>query len=284
MPRKSWWARLPFGVRMTAGASAVLMVVGGGTAGIATITKDEPRIVTAVRQDTAVLAEPASAQPAVPPAVPGTTPPTAAAATLPPAAAGLGAHDAAVEPDRRTEAQADRTATRTPRKEAVAGRPAPAATRAPAAKPAAPAPPPPVVTNRTEVERRTIPYRTRLVRDPGMERGQKRVQNEGVPGEQELRYLVRVEDGQPVERRLVGSTVVREPQHRVVAFGTKRSGCRDDRCHDGPGNDGPDDDGPGDDGPGWRSAGCEQTTDETLLSAEDLRGLELDAEPRCPTA
>src|SRR5262252_7491213 len=39
MPRKSWWARLPFGVRMAAGASAVLVVVGAGVAGVATLVE-----------------------------------------------------------------------------------------------------------------------------------------------------------------------------------------------------------------------------------------------------
>src|SRR5689334_17503427 len=37
MPRKSWWARLPFGVRMAAGASALLLAVGGGAIGVATL-------------------------------------------------------------------------------------------------------------------------------------------------------------------------------------------------------------------------------------------------------
>ncbi|MET0418020.1 MAG: hypothetical protein ABW022_18575, partial [Actinoplanes sp.] len=66
MPRKSWWARLPFGVRMVAGASALLIVIGGGAAGVAALTKDDkdaPRIVTAVGQ---------AAQAAAPPAQPGT--------------------------------------------------------------------------------------------------------------------------------------------------------------------------------------------------------------------
>jgi hypothetical protein len=50
MPRKSWWARLPFGVRMAAGAGALLIAIGGGVAGIAALTRDgaKPRIVTAV--------------------------------------------------------------------------------------------------------------------------------------------------------------------------------------------------------------------------------------------
>src|SRR4051794_8519288 len=47
MPRKSWWARLPFGVRMAAGAGALLIAIGGGVAGVAALTRGDgpaPRI------------------------------------------------------------------------------------------------------------------------------------------------------------------------------------------------------------------------------------------------
>src|SRR3954451_14954687 len=53
MPRKSWWARLPFSVRMVAGTSALLIVIGGAAAGVSALTRngpDAPRIVTAVGQ------------------------------------------------------------------------------------------------------------------------------------------------------------------------------------------------------------------------------------------
>src|ERR1700760_3298628 len=50
MPRKSWWARLPFGVRMAAGTVALLAVIGGGGPGAAALPRHDPkpRIVTAV--------------------------------------------------------------------------------------------------------------------------------------------------------------------------------------------------------------------------------------------
>ncbi|MGX6602403.1 G5 domain-containing protein [Micromonosporaceae bacterium Da 78-11] len=45
MPQKSWWARLPFGVRMTAGTSALLLLIGGGVAGVAALTGNHARTV-----------------------------------------------------------------------------------------------------------------------------------------------------------------------------------------------------------------------------------------------
>lgn len=202
MPRKSWWARLPFGVRMAAGTSALLMVVGGGAAGVATLIDDDKpatRIVTAVGQPA----------PAVPPAAGGTTTP------VPPRnASKAGGGVAAMA---RTAEPGGRTPTRTPRQAADAAPPRPAK-----AEPAAPGArtTDPAVTTRSEVETREIPFRTRLVRDPALARGTKRVQSPGAPGEETLRYLVTLVDGQPTDRRLVGTSVTREPQDRVVAFGT----------------------------------------------------------------
>ena len=77
---------------------------------------------------------------------------------------------------------------------------------------------------------REIPFETRLVRDSSLPHGSKRIQTPGVPGEETLRYLVTVADGQVTDRRLVDATVTRRPQHRVVAFGPRRLlGHRTDR-------------------------------------------------------
>jgi hypothetical protein len=269
MPRKSWWARLPFGVRMTAGASAVLVAIGGGTAGIATLTEDEPHIA----QATGVTVPPAAAPPVE-------VPDTAAAPEVP-AEAGLGDLVARVgggqpvgeRADTRTSEQADRTAPR----------PAHPAATAPAAAPARPAEPArPVVTTRTVLEKRAIPYRTRLIRDPNLPRGRKRVQTEGIPGEETLSWMVTYADGQPTDKRLIGTDVTREPQHRVVAFGTRRGkgdGSRDCR--------------PGADNcfRVGRSAACPQRPEAGtpdlpdgefyLLTPEDLDGLALDPQMVC---
>jgi hypothetical protein len=222
MPRKSWWARLPFGVRMTAGTSALLAVIAGGAAGVAALTtKDRPRTVTTVGE---------AAAPALPagPAV-ATPAPGRSSAT-----AELGPETAA----ERTAEQADRTATRGPRRPAVAAVPpaAPAAqpdrTTTPAAAPPS-APTSAVVTTKTEVVTREIPYETHVVRDPALPRGARRVQSVGVAGEETLRYLVTYTDGLPTDRRLLDSSVTRQPQHRVIAFGARRGPDRRPHCRDG---------------------------------------------------
>jgi hypothetical protein len=216
MPRKSWWARLPFGVRMTAGTSALLILIGGGAATVAIMTKDEPRAAKVVAGRGSVGAAPAN------PGTPSAEPAAAAAALGGgrPAQAGGNARGAD-----RNSSEADRTATRTPRQPGTAvdqGEPQAGPV------PAAPAPAAPgataAVTTRTVSETRAIPYRTRLVRDPGMPRGERRVETEGIDGEEMLRWLVTLAGGRQTERRLIDSTVTREPQHRVIVFGSQGMG------------------------------------------------------------
>jgi hypothetical protein len=86
----------------------------------------------------------------------------------------------------------------------------------------------PVVTTRTEVETREVPYASRTVRDPSLPRGSQRVQTPGVAGEETLRYLVTLTDGKQTGRRLLDSTVTRQPQQEVVAYGD--SADKSDRC------------------------------------------------------
>jgi surface rod structure-forming protein G len=231
---------------MTFGVSVVLMVIGGGTAAIAQLTEEEPRIVTAAGADRAVA---------------------------PPAAPSEAERVRQAEPDRAVvpgKGKEQNTAAREPmiQPKRPWAQPRPPVRRAkPEQEPAERAEPeqvaqPPRVTTRTESERRAIPFRTRLVRDPSLPRGSKRVQSPGVPGEQLVRYAVTLTDGRPTGRRVIDAQVTRQPQHRVVAFGTGRGNndCRDDRC-----------------GPGWRTAGCERTTESTEapLTVEDLKGVEL---------
>jgi hypothetical protein len=203
---------------MIAGTSALLIAIGGGAAGIAALTShhDGPKIVTAVGQ-------PATAVP--PDAVQGLRP-------APARPGHPGTHGTAAEApplSTRADAQADRSATRTPRRGEV---PAPvtaggaAAAPAPAdaagAAPAGPASAHAATTTRTDVETREIPFPTRLVRDPSLPRGTKQVRSAGVPGVQTTRYLVTLLDGRPTDRRLLDTAVTRPPQPRVIAFGTGR--------------------------------------------------------------
>jgi hypothetical protein len=259
---------------MTAGASALLVLIGGGTAGIAVATDDDPRIVTAVGRDAAAAALPAAPELLVP------RPPAAAPAL----GTGADTETDAVRPDRRTSDAADRTATRAPR--TTTSR-VPPANAAPPAKPAAAAP---VITTRTVTEKRTIPFRTRLVRDPALPRGSKRVQAPGVPGEETLRYLVTFTDGTETGRRLVDATVTREPRHRIIAFGTRRGdGPRDcgpgsDRCRPTGRTACPDGLGPAVEENGTLPLdGTLALLDEDLsmLDPDDLDGLELDPALLC---
>jgi len=192
---------------MMAGTSALLIVIGAGAAGVAALTKhhkDAPQIVTAVGQAAPEAAKPAPEQALGRPVAPQKPVPHAAVAR------------------RATqEEQADRTGTRAPR--AAATKPAPARPAVPAGPPpAADSPAGPVTTTRTDVETREIPFQTRLVRDPSLPRGTKQVQTQGEPGEETVRYLVTLVDGKQTARQLLDTTVTKEPQHRVVAFGTAR--------------------------------------------------------------
>ncbi|MEV6597300.1 G5 domain-containing protein [Actinoplanes sp. NPDC051346] len=220
MPRKSFWARLPFGVRMTTAGLGVLALVAGTAGGVAAMSGGEQAsAVTAVKQE-AVVAVPREVQ---------SEPPAAPVEDL----AGQ-ADDAAVGDDRSAPGEADRTATRGPRPPEAADKPA---AKAPA-KPAAPAAAPgPVVRTERVSETHTIPFQTMLVRDPSLPRGSKRVQTRGVPGERVLHYEVTYTGTKETSRRLVDSTVTREPQHRVIAFGNRRTsdgghGGRDDHDRD----------------------------------------------------
>jgi hypothetical protein len=242
MPRKSWWARLPFGVRMAAGGTALVVTIGSAVAGFNALTKDRPdapRIVTAVGSAAGAVSpeapqpgQPAQQRPNQQPKQgtassrhPATPPEYDAAASLP-----------------RTSNQADRTAPRPPRRptgtrpqqqqqQQQAGKPAAPNSPVLAAPPVADGDPRPVLTTRTEIETRAIPFQTRLVRDPSLPRGARKIRSAGVPGEQTLRYLVTFTDGKQTERRLLDTTVTREPQDRVIVFGSRRGG----NPHDGRG-------------------------------------------------
>src|SRR5689334_22511846 len=132
MPRKSWWARLPFGVRMAVGASAVLVVVGAGVAGVATVLsggggEPGPRIVTEVNQ-----AAPAAPLPAAKPH----------------------ADKPRVVPKNR--GKADRRVTHAERVPNVAATTTPPPIASGPVKT-------PVQTVQTQVETKEIPYETRIV-------------------------------------------------------------------------------------------------------------------------
>ena len=200
---------------MTAGTGALLAAIGGGAAGVAILTRHDFHVVRSAAGDSALAAAPAV------PAAPGDT-----AAGLSGAGAAVGArlgNAAQAATGDRTSDEADRMATRTPRR--APGRREPGADSGtttlaqPAATAAAPA-----VTTQTETETRAIPYRTMFVRDPSLPRGRRQIQTPGVDGVQTLRWLVTFADGRETDRRLLGTSVTRQPQHQVIAFGSQGRG------------------------------------------------------------
>jgi hypothetical protein len=234
MPRKSFWARLPFGVRMATAGLGVLALVAGTAGGIAALTSDDGRVVSAVGQSGAVVELPAAEVPGQPPS--GLT-------GLGAGSAGRAQAEQDADDTRSAPGEADRTATRSPRRAHPAGR-APAGTAArPAApahgaRPAAPAagrgagagsgagagPAAPQVRTETLSETEAIPFRTTLVRDPSLPPGSREIDQPGVPGERLLRYEVTYTGTRETSRRLLDSTVTREPQDRIVAFGPRGRG------------------------------------------------------------
>lgn len=190
------------------------MLIGGGAAGVAVMTKNEPRVVNAVGRESPTPA--ASGAP---------TPPEHSAAV----ALGAKLGDATAAAGSRRSDEADRTATRAPRRSASGhGAPVASAARGDAAGSDAasePRPPAgPAITTQTVTETRAIPYQTRLVRDPSLPRGRRRIATPGIPGEETLRWLITFADGKQTGRRLIDATVTRQPQHRVIAFGSRGRG------------------------------------------------------------
>ncbi|MEV4704065.1 G5 domain-containing protein [Actinoplanes sp. NPDC049316] len=265
MPRKSFWARLPFGVRMTTAGLGVLALIAGTAGGVVALTGDERAdAVRAVDQAVAV----APLESAAPTRAPS-QPPVASSAPV------RGHAEApAITEDRSAPGEADRTATRAPRRTSTVAE----TNRVPVRVAATGTVPVPVVRTARVSETQTIPFRTMLVRDPSLPRGSKRVQKRGVPGERVLHYEVTYTGSKETARRLLDSTVTREPQHRVIAFGNRRSG---DRHHDKDGRCGD----RSECAPLARSAMCSDETKAEeeelldqhlgLLSSDDLDALDL---------
>ncbi|WP_430780855.1 G5 domain-containing protein [Actinoplanes sp. G11-F43] len=230
---------------MTAGAAAMFVVVGGSAAGVATMFGPGPESTTAATQ-TAVddtLGAPmleedpevvsraaAAAQPL--PRRPGATPPVptpAATAGVPTPPVPAPARTTTTTTTTRTTAdQLSRARVTDDRADRTGPRPA----RTTASKTAGgePSAAEPVVTTRTDVETRAVPFDTEVVRDSSMPRGTRRIEVDGRAGEETLRYLVTLTDGRQTARRLLTSSITKEPQNRVVAVGSRRHLGFDPEC------------------------------------------------------
>ncbi|WP_433827251.1 G5 domain-containing protein [Actinoplanes sp. CA-015351] len=238
MPRKSWWARLPFGVRMTAGTTALLVLVGGGVAGVATLTGGDDSRGSVAAGEMGDAGQPSDeggpdlGAPELEESPEVVSRAAAAAEPLPrrhlPAPSRAATTAAEADAEKLSEARtkdehADRTGprlTRTPGK-ASSERESPRQAAAP------PAAAQPIVTTRTDVETRAIPYDTRVIRDPSLPRGTRMIESPGEFGEETLSYLVTLTDGRPTARILTGSEITRDPEPRVVVFGARRKWDRD---------------------------------------------------------
>jgi hypothetical protein len=175
---------------MAAGASAVLVVVGAGVAGVASMVggggEPGPRIVTEVNQ----------AAPAVP---------------LPQQVEKPHLSRPHLEPKNREKAGSEMRRVMPPKPVAVS----------PSPTVVAPVPVKQAQTVQTQIETKAIPYETRVVHDPTLPRGTQKVETPGVNGVETLRYLVTLTDGRPTDRKLIDAVVTRQPQHQVVALGTR---------------------------------------------------------------
>ncbi len=227
MPRKSFWARLPFGVRMATAGLGVLALVAGTAGGIAALTSEDTRVVATVGQGSPVVDLPAAEVPLQPPA---------GATGLGPGAVGHAQAEQEADETRSAPGEADRTATRAPRRStsvdrrtSPGGAAGPVTGKAPAVPQDAGAPAAPQVRVEQVSETEAIPFRTRLIRDPSLPPGSREIDTPGVPGERLLRYEVTYTGDRETSRRLLDSTVTREPQDRIVAFGNRGRGDRPGR-------------------------------------------------------
>lgn len=72
-----------------------------------------------------------------------------------------------------------------------------------------------------EIVEKAIPFETRHKLDRNLTKGQTRIVQSGVEGLKRQTVLVRYENSKPVDRRVISEVVVRPPQAKIVAHGTK---------------------------------------------------------------
>lgn len=77
-----------------------------------------------------------------------------------------------------------------------------------------------VITVERMIQEENIPFKTEYIYDSNMWRTQTKVVEEGVFGRKEVVYQITRENGEEVERKVIGESVVQEPKNRLVASGT----------------------------------------------------------------
>ncbi|WP_433554572.1 G5 domain-containing protein [Micromonospora zamorensis] len=91
----------------------------------------------------------------------------------------------------------------------------------------------PVVRVTTETERAAVRYTERTVKDATLAEGKRVVRTKGVNGVRTLTYEVTTTDGVRTARKLVKSTVTKQPVTQVVAVGTKKAQSKCDPNYSG---------------------------------------------------
>jgi 3D (Asp-Asp-Asp) domain-containing protein len=77
------------------------------------------------------------------------------------------------------------------------------------------------VKNVVEVEKQPSAFDSVKTFTTSLRPGQVKLDTPGEPGEKLIRYVVRYEDGKPVQRTLIGSEVAKKPANKVVSIGSR---------------------------------------------------------------
>lgn len=76
-----------------------------------------------------------------------------------------------------------------------------------------------IVFEKVNVEK--IDYAKIVENDEEMYKGEKQVKQEGAYGKQEVSYLIKEVNGKRIEKEVTGTSILREPEDRIVVVGTK---------------------------------------------------------------
>ncbi|QFG24096.1 G5 domain-containing protein [Actinomadura sp. WMMB 499] len=79
----------------------------------------------------------------------------------------------------------------------------------------------PAVEKRTVTKTRAIPFTTKKVDDPSLDRGEIRVKRRGAKGVMTYTYEVTYTGGEATDKKLLHKKVTKKPVSRIVAVGTK---------------------------------------------------------------
>ncbi|WP_285685737.1 G5 domain-containing protein [Actinoplanes sp. NBRC 103695] len=82
------------------------------------------------------------------------------------------------------------------------------------------APATPAVEKRTVTETKKVPFKSRTVRDPNLEKGSKQTRTEGAAGVRTLTYEITLTDGKQTAKRLLSNKVTQQPTTKVIVIGT----------------------------------------------------------------